>query len=184
MGAAIAFDGRATGYETSIVASEFGVGTQESMYIYKEGGETHYFFMHDGKLWKYARTFLDGPTFDSRIALYKAKLGNPAAKTDESDGEGGRRLLSALWKQGTYDVHVVNRRTVYGTDILVIENRDVAVRLAGLRSKVQKPGLGGVDKSVESFLLEDPDTYGAPPPVPQDPPEQPQKQKPKRQKGQ
>jgi hypothetical protein len=169
--AEVTFDGRHTGYETSIVSSEFGVGTDESMYVYKEGAETHYFFMHEGKLWKYGRTFLDGPTFDARVALYQAKLGAPAAKSDESDGEGGRRLLTALWKQGVYDIHVVNRRTVYGTDILIIENRDVAGRLTSKRqTAAQKAGLGGVDKSVESFLLEDPDTYGAPPPTPSDAP--------------
>lgn len=171
------FDGRVTGFEASIIAGEFGVGTGESMFSYKEGAETHFFFMHDDKLWKYARVMLDGPSFLSRVATFQNAFGTPVNMSDESDGEGGRRMTSAVWKNAGFDVRLLNGRVVYGSDLLVIEDRGVAQTLVGLREKAKKPGLGGVDPSIDAFLLDDPDTYGAPPPNVDDPPVDPKKKK-------
>jgi len=159
----VLFDGRDTGFEASIVASEFGVGTNESMFSYKEGAETHFFLMHSGKLWKYARVLPDSPSFIGRVTSFQSAFGAPSNMSDESDGEGGRRMLSAIWKNAGFDLRLSNRRMVYGGDLFVIEDRTVATSLAGLREKARKPGLGGVDPSVDAFLLDDPDTYGAPP---------------------
>jgi hypothetical protein len=164
----VIFDGRHTGWEMSLVSSDVGVGTDESMYVFKDGAETHYFLMRRGKLWKYVRSLLAGPTFEGRVATYQRSLGKPAATRDESDGLGGRRLTSAQWSSGALDLRLVNRRTVYGTDVVILEDRAVAAELALARDKAKKPGLGGVTQSVESFLLDDPDTYGAPPPPPPD----------------
>lgn len=159
------FDGRRTGFETSIVASEVGVGTEESLYMYKEGAETHYFFMHQDKLWKYGRALAEGPTYLGRVASYQQRFGEPLATSDESDGAGGRRLLSVTWKNAGFDVRLVDKRTVYGTDLLLVEDRSVALRIAAARAAKDGKvgGLGGVSPSLESFLLDDPDTYGAPP---------------------
>jgi|GEM_PF-1503324 len=172
--AEVQFDGRDTGLGASIIAGEFGVGTDESLFSYKEGAETHYFFMHDDKLWKYARVMIDGPTFLGRVATFQNAFGAPTNMTDESDGAGGRSMLSAVWKNAGFDLRLINRRVVYGGDLFVIEDRGVATQLAGLREKAKRPGLGGVDPSVDAFLLDDPDTYGAPPPK-VDPPVDPKK---------
>jgi len=172
------FDGRRTGLEVSIVASEFGVGTDESLYMYKEGVETHYFFMHQGKLWKYGRALAEGPTYLGRVAGYQQRFGEPVATNDESDGAGGRRLLSVTWKNAGFDVRLVDKRTVYGTDLMLVEDRAVALRIAAARAdKANKVGgLGGVSSSLESFLLDDPDTYGAPPtPEPEAAPDKPKR---------
>lgn len=172
------FDGRNTGYELSIVASEFGVGTEESMFVYKEGNETHFFFMHQGRLWKYGRALPEGPSYLGRVASYQDAFGAPVASTDESDGAGGRRLLSVTWKTAGFDVRLIDKRTVYGTDLIVVEDRVVAQRIAAARAEKDKKvgGLGGVSPSLESFLLDDPDTYGAPPPpAPETAPDKPKR---------
>ena len=135
--------------------------------------------MHDDKLWKYARVLVDGPTFLERVAAFQSAFGAPVNMSDESNGEGGRRMMSALWKNAGFDMRVMNRRVVYGGDLFVVEDRSVATHLADLRQKAKKPGLGGVDPSVDAFLLDDPDTYGAPPPKVDDPPIDPKKKKPR-----
>lgn len=168
--AEVRFDGRQTGFEVSIIANEFGVGTDESMYRYKEGLETHYFFMHQGKLWKYARALSDGPTFAARYTAFQNAFGVPVEVGDEPDGKGGRTIVAATWKSAGFDVRLVNRRTIYGLDLFVIEDREKAVELVALRQQAHKPGLGGVSDSLEDFLLEDPDAYGTPPKPTDDPP--------------
>ena len=170
--AEIVFDGRETGLEGSLVAGEFGVGTNESLYVYKEAGQTHYFFMYNGKLWKYGRALESEAPFLARIASFQGAFGTPAGMTDEANPQGGRTLVSALWKNAGFDVRLVDRRIVYGADLFVIEDRAVAAELATKRAEVKKTGLGGVKPDVENFLLEDPDSYGAPPRQPDPPPDE------------
>lgn len=162
--AEVIFDGRETGLDGSIIGSEFGVGTEESLFTYKEGLETHYFFMLRGKLWKYGRTLDAGPSYLERVGTFQQVVGAPVNMADEPDGNGGRRMLSVTWKNAGFDVRLVNRRMVYGADLLLIEDRGVAAELTALREKAKKPGLGGVDPSMDEFLLDDPDNYGNPPP--------------------
>lgn len=159
------FDGRATGLEQSIVAGEFGVGTGESLFRWKEGDETHYFFMHEGRLWKYLRVLAPGPTYALRMAQFQRGLGEPVEMGDEADGEGGRRLILTLWQKGDMDIRLVNRRVVYGADVFVMEQRPVAKSLAERRKARGQTGSQSYD-SIEIFFLEDPHTYGAPTPKP------------------
>lgn len=157
------FDGRATGLEQSIVAGEFGVGTGESLFRWKEGDETHYFFMVEGRLWKYLRVLAPGPTYPLRMAQFQRGLGEPVEMGDEADGEGGRRLILTLWQKGDMDIRLVNRRVVYGADVFVMEQRPIAKSLAERRKARGQAGSQSYD-SIEIFFLEDPHTYGAPTP--------------------
>lgn len=173
--AEITFDGRETGLEGSIVAGEFGVGTNESLYLYKEGGETHYFFMYNDKLWKYGRALGAEASFLARIASFQGAFGTPAGMTDEPKAQGApgsRVLVSALWKNAGFDVRLADRRIVYGADLFIIEDRTIAAELAKKRAEVKKTGLGGVQPDVENYLLEDPDNYGEPPRQPDPPPDE------------
>lgn len=155
------FDGRHTGLEVSIIAGEFGVNTGESLFSYKEGEETHYFFMHEGRLWKYLRVLAPAPSFAARMAQFQRGLGEPVAMADESDGEGGRRLVSTAWRKGELDLRLVNRRTVYGADVFIMEQRAVAETLGEAR-KVKGQATSKTYDSIEIFFLDDPHTYGAP----------------------
>jgi hypothetical protein len=77
----VIFDGRETGFESSIISSEYGVGTNETMYTYKEGAATHFFFMHEGKLWKYARVMGAESLFPARMASFQNGFGEPSGKS-------------------------------------------------------------------------------------------------------
>lgn len=162
--AEIIFDGRPTGLEQSVIAGEFGEGTKESLYVYKDGENTHYFFMRSGKLWKYIRSFGEGVSFKQRLQIFQESFGPPVAVGDESDGLGGMRIVSATWANVGFDFRLLDRRLFYGTDLIAIEDRSVATELLAARAAAKKAGLGGVDPSVEGFFLDDPDTYGAPKP--------------------
>jgi len=162
------FDGRKTGLEFSIVAGEFGVGTGESLVQHKEGEETHYFFLRDGKVWKYLRVLSPAPTYLGRMASFQKALGEPSGLADESDGDGGRRLVSTTWRKGPHDLRLVNRRIIYGADVFVIEDQVIATELAEARKKAGQKG-SSKDGSLDSYLLDDPFTYGAPPLPPPEP---------------
>ena len=156
------FDGRKTGLEFSIVASEFGVGTGESLLQHKEGEETHYFFLRDGKMWKYLRVLAPAPTYLGRMTSFQKALGEPSGLADESDGDGGRRLISTTWRKGPYDMRLVNRRIIFGADVFIIEDHAIAGELAEARKKTGRKGTSTED-SIDAYLLDDPFTYGAPP---------------------
>ncbi len=162
------FDGRKTGLEFSIVASEFGVGTGESLLQHKEGEETHYFFLRDGKMWKYLRVLAPAPTYMGRMTAFQKALGEPSGLADESDGDGGRRLISTTWRKGAHDMRLVNRRIIFGADVFVIEDHTVATELAEARKKAGRKG-PSTDGSLDEYFLDDPFTYGAPPPPPPEP---------------
>lgn len=157
----VIFDGRRTGFEGSVIASEYGVGTNESMYTYKEGAATHFFLMHEGKLWKYARVMGTDARFEARLSSFQVGLGSPTS-TREEPTRKGKSVVLATWEKGDYDVRLADRRTVFGVDLLIIEDRAVAKRLEELRGRAHRGGLGGVSESLESFLLEDADNYGKP----------------------
>ncbi|MBL8783268.1 MAG: hypothetical protein JNJ59_00090 [Deltaproteobacteria bacterium] len=164
--AEVLFDGRPTGFEQSVIAGEFGEGTAESLFVYKDGEDTHYFFMRAGKLWKYIRSFGEGVSFKQRLQIFQESFGPPMAIGDESDGNGGKRIVSATWANVGFDFRLVDRRLFFGTDLIAIEDRSVATELKAARAAAKKAGLGGVDPSVEGFFLDDPDMYGAPKPEP------------------
>ena len=152
----VVFDGRRTGWESSIIADEFAAGTSESAYVWRDGELAHFFFMHEGKLWKYARRLEDGAgPFAARLADYEAKLGAPVTVDKESDGEGGHRPVCATWRGASYDIKAFSRRMLYGGDLFIIQDRAAAATIATLRAKqgAKIETLGPPTGAIDAFLL-------------------------------
>ena len=147
--------GRRTGWGSSIIAGEFGAGTNESIYLWRDGEVVHFFFMHDGKLWKYAKKLEGGVGFPDRLTELQSKLGAAGAVEKESDGDGGQRPVLARWKNASFDIKAWSRRTLYGSDLFIIEDRAEAAKLAGLRAaaKAKQGDEGSSTKEIDSFLL-------------------------------
>ena len=152
----VVFDGRHTGWESSIIAGEFAAHTQESAYLWRDGEVVHFFFMHEGKLWKYARRLeADAGPFAVRLGEYETKLGAAIAVEKESDFEGGLRPVSATWKGASYDVKALSRRMLYGGDLFIIQDRAASAKIEALRAAARAKQDVSDDrlKGIDGFLL-------------------------------
>lgn len=152
----VVFDGRRTGWESSIIAGEFEAGTHESAYLWRDGEVVHFFFMHEGKLWKYARRLEDGGgPFAGRLGEFESRLGPALAVEKESDGEGGQRPVSATWRGVSYDIKAVSRRMLYGGDLFILQDRGAAAKLEVVRAEERKKhgANGDATHGLDSFLL-------------------------------
>ncbi len=152
----VVFDGRRTGWESSIIAGEFAAETQESLYLWRDGEVVHFFFLHEGKLWKYARRLEDGAgPFATRLGDYEAKLGPAISVEKESDGEGGLRPVCATWRGASYDVKALSRRMLYGGDLFIIQDRVAGTKIEALRATARtKEGASNERlQGLDGFLL-------------------------------
>lgn len=154
--AIIAFDGRRTGYEVSPVAGEFMVGSDESMLVLRDRGGDHFFFFIDGKLWKYGRLLTTENPFADRIASQAHRLGPPERVETTSDRGAAATPTKAIWSDDRLELRLWNRRLLYGYDVMFIDFRAIADRIADLRGGRQATGAThGIDPDLEGFLLDD-----------------------------
>jgi hypothetical protein len=115
----VAFDGKVTGFEASVVQGEFEVNASESLLLFRDGNVDHYLFFSDGVLWKYARPLRMTDTFETRLAQWRADQGTPTA-TQEA---GAVSFANAQWLGLDYSLRLEDRRLVSASDLLVIEWR-------------------------------------------------------------
>ncbi|MGM0575734.1 MAG: hypothetical protein ACQEXJ_08410 [Myxococcota bacterium] len=146
------FDGRRTGYEVSIVAGEFVAGAEESLLPFREGGVEHYLFFTHGKLWKYARSLpVEGESFEHRYERFVSDHGRPQDVV-EKDARGGG-VSAATWIGPEVRMHLEDRRLMYRADLLVVEDRAQAEKIAELRGgRAPREGGSEVDPDLEGFL--------------------------------
>ncbi|TNF31960.1 MAG: hypothetical protein EP329_11500 [Deltaproteobacteria bacterium] len=152
----VAFDGRRTGYEVSPVAGEFMAGSNESMLVLRDPDGDHFFFLIDGKMWKYARMLpIDNP-FPDRIAEQSRRLKKPdQVDTAREDGPEPT-AVRAIWTGDTLRLRLWNRRLLYGYDLMVVEYRPLADKIDELRGgRVSSKLAPKIDDNVDSFLLDD-----------------------------
>lgn len=149
----VAFDSADAKWDVSLVAGEFGRGTGESMIVWRRREETLYFFLREGVLWKVARQLDLGESFAHRLAHWSSTFrseGAVVARSADSPTE-------VVWARDTLDVRLVNRRLLYGGDLLIIESRKVANALASARAEAAVPAVSkskGTD-DLEDFFLPD-----------------------------
>jgi hypothetical protein len=152
----VSFDGARTGYEVSLVAGEFGVGTRESMLRWSDGAGDHFFFFVDDALWKYALSQPPATPFPNRLAELAKALGKPASVDSERVAGDTLEPVHATWQDGRSRVRLVNRRVIYGQDLLIVEDRPRSDQVAELRAKSGAPDVEKRVDDLDRFLL-DPD---------------------------
>jgi len=140
-------------WEVSLIAGEFGRGTEESMIVWRQPGETLYFFLRRGVLWKVARQLDLDDTFEHRRAHWSAAFASEGAGA----GKGTSGPTELRWPRDTLDVRLVNRRLLYGGDLLIIESRAVAEELIAQRAEAAIPDVsnGKVSHDLDDFFLPD-----------------------------
>jgi hypothetical protein len=134
----VAFDGKKTGWDVSIVENEFVHGTNEAMMERWEnqGGKNQrrFFFFYESKLYKMFVSLdvsilpEDKKNFDTFKSVMESKYG-------VGDIDEGR----ITWRTGEFDVRAIDHLKTYDAIALAIEDPKVVKELAPLREAKRPP---------------------------------------------
>lgn len=152
----VAFDGTTTGYEVSLLSSEFVSGTAESLLKYSHTDGDHFFFFLDGKLWKYGFAERAGEAFQDKIAALNGRFGKPEVTEEKRLPSGDDTASKVRWQHDRITVRLEDHRVLYGNDLMVVEHRPVADNIKKLR-KGKTPVVRkiGVRDELSDFLVDD-----------------------------
>lgn len=133
----VAFDGKRTGWDVSLVEDEFAHETGESMLVHWENqdgkNQRRFFFFADGQLYKMVLS-LDTSAWPEGKRNFETFRDSMEGRYGAGDVDGGK----ITWRAKEFEVRAVDKLRTYSALCLVIENPAVAVDLAAKR--VEKAG--------------------------------------------
>lgn len=157
----VKFEGRKSGYDSSIVDQEFAHKTEESMLTSRDDKNTRYYFFVDGKLYKiftaFGKDVLADKSFSDFGTLMQARFGKAKQVMVEEKKKAGVsvKLDHFEWASAAGDgLRLVDRSEFYDVYCLVIYDRKVAEALQVTRDRVNPKG-PGKDSLVEAVLTGD-----------------------------
>jgi hypothetical protein len=145
-GGLVPADGTRTGFEVSVIAGEFAPGVGESILLFRDGTNEHYFFFTEGVLWKYARPLAGNKGYEARLEQYKADHGEPAATRGDSRGR------AATWRGTDVEVRLAERRRVFRSDLVVVTSRSLHETVVRRRGTTKKVESGSENPEMDDFL--------------------------------
>jgi hypothetical protein len=128
-----AFTGKKTGWDVSVVDSEFAHNTEESMLVYWEnqGGKNQrrFFFFHGGELWKMFIAIDTKSLADDQrnFAFFRGLMEARYGKGATIDGR-------AVWKVPEFEVQAIDKMAFYGAFGLLIQNPPKVKAIAEIRA--------------------------------------------------
>src|SRR5262249_28954315 len=134
----VAFEGKKTGWDVSIVEAEFAHNTGESMMERWENdngkNQRRFFFFYNQKLWKmYISLDVSMIPEDKRnFETFKNVMENQY-------GKGGVDGGTIAWRAGDFDVRAIDRLKDYGALGLVLEDPRVRGEILALREQHAPP---------------------------------------------
>jgi hypothetical protein len=154
------FEGNKTGWDVSIIGTEFQHGTSEAVLVTKEDLWTRYFFFFEDGLYKMFLAFnkdaLEGKSFQDFGGSMEDKYGHAKEVYRDDKVKGGVRhtLDHYEWSAGADRLKLVDRSEFYGVFCLVLTDNEVDHRLAERRKVVNPVGPHG-DSLVEAVTAKD-----------------------------
>lgn len=149
------FEGNKSGWDVSIIGSEFEQNTGEAVLVTKEDMWTRYFFFFEDGLYKMFLAFnkeaLGDKSFQDFGRDREETYGRAKEVSRDEKVKGGvRHVLDHFeWSAGADRLRLVDRSEFYGVYCLVLEEGATAKRLAE-RRKVVNPGGVRTDSLVEA----------------------------------
>lgn len=148
----VSLDGTRSGYEVSIISGEFVPGTGESILRFLDGQVEHYFFFTEGTVWKYARPLPAQATFQHRLEQYTRDQGQPASTTGPR-GRAEGPVAHAVWQGQDREIQLSDRRSLYGSDLVVVLSRpDAKIALERRGGRTPEETDTKLDPELEGFL--------------------------------
>jgi hypothetical protein len=154
------FDGAKSGWDVSIIGTEFEQGTGEAVIVTKEDIWTRYFFFFEDGLYKMFLAFnkdaLEGKTFQDFGKSMEAKYGRAKEVYRDEKVKGGvKHVLDHYeWSAGADRLKLVDRSEFYGVFCLVLSDGEVSRRVVE-RRKIVNPELQHGDALVEAVTQKD-----------------------------
>jgi hypothetical protein len=154
------FEGNKTGWDVSIIGSEFEQNTGEAVVVTKEDIWTRYFFFFEDGLYKMFLAFnkdaLEGKSFEDFGKGMEAKYGHAKEVYRDEKVKGGvRHVLDHYeWSAGVDKLRLVDRSEFYGVYCLVLYDGGVQSRLTE-RRKIANPQADNHDSLVEAVTVKD-----------------------------
>lgn len=127
------FTGKKTGWDVSVIDSEFAHNTEESMLVYWEnqGGKNQrrFFFFHGGELWKMFIAIDTKSLADDQrnFAFFRGLM-------EARYGKGATIEGRAVWKVPEFEVHAVDKMAFYGAFGLLIQSPSKVRAIAEIRA--------------------------------------------------
>lgn len=113
--ALVRFDGRASGYEASLIADDFRANNGEAMIRIDDGPAQRYYFFKDEQLYKvlvvYSTSVARRTKFPAFVSKAARKYGRPAKKETAPNDTA---LTGAIWRDKQTELRVRDR-SLYGT---------------------------------------------------------------------
>jgi hypothetical protein len=152
------FEGQKTGWDVSIIGSEFAQNNGEAVIPLKEDVWTRYFFFFEDRLAKIFIAFNKEAIGDKSFRDFgkemAAKYGNPReVYRDEKQRGGMKRVLDHFeWAVSAGDsLKLVDRSEFYGVFCLVLTDASAEQRIIAKR-KITNPGTVQKDSLVEAVV--------------------------------
>ena len=152
------FEGQKTGWDVSIIGSEFMQNNGEAVIQMKEDVWTRYFFFFEDRLYKMFLAFNKDVIGDKSFRDFGkemgAKYGNPREVYRDEKSKGGmKRFLDHFeWSaSGGDSLRLVDRSEFYGVFCLVLADASVIDRVVEKR-KITNPGVVQKDSLVEAVV--------------------------------
>ena len=152
------FEGQKTGWDVSIIGSEFAQNNGEAVIPTKEDAWTRYFFFFEDRLWKMFLAFnkdaIGTKSFRDFGKEMAAKYGNPREVYRDEKLKGGvkRTLDHFEWAVSAGDsLKLVDRSQFYDVYCLVLSDASVTEQVASKR-KITNPGTVEKDSLVEAVV--------------------------------
>ncbi len=148
------FLGKKTGWDVSVIDSEFAHNTEESMLVYWEtqGGKNQrrFFFFHGGELWKMFIAIDTKSLADDQrnFAFFRGLM-------EARYGKGATIEGRAVWKVPEFEVQAVDKMAFYGAFGLLIQNPSKMKAIAEIRA-ANAPAKKDKDQIIE-VIKEKPD---------------------------
>lgn len=144
-----AFDGKRTGWDVSLVESEFAHNTGEAMLVLWENqdgkNQRRFFFFSEGQLYKMFIS-LDTSAWPEETRNFDTFRGSMEGRYGNGDVEDNR----ITWRAGDFEVRALDKLKTYSALCLTIYNPSVAKALEGKRTEAApiKPKSNGIIDSV------------------------------------
>jgi hypothetical protein len=158
----VEFDGRTTGWDVSFLKGEFAHKTNESMLVVRDNNSQNFYFLIDGKFWKWYKAF-DAAVFpaDDFAAFENAverRFGaSKSVHAELRPGEGERQWLE--WQDPKTRLRAIDLTDFYGFYCLVFEQKATLDQLAQLRAGADTGSTGPKKHTLVESVTTDPDSH-------------------------
>lgn len=155
----VQFSGQRTGYESSLISTDFVADNEEAMIRIDDQEAQRYYFFKNDHLWKilvaYSSSISRSTPFPDFVKQVQDKYGR-AASAEWTPAKGGAKTMtSSLWEDELTRLVVEDRTEFYGTYCMKFLDKAVGVPLEAERAKRSTARqMVQTDASVDAAMLE------------------------------